>query len=517
MTTTSTNTAPAEGGEAPMLHVHCPANGRSVGSVPNTTAAEVQAVAAALRQAQPAWEDLGPDGRAIHLRAWRDWFLDNERRLGELVQAETGKTWNDASLEPMVVLDVINYFAKHAAEFLAPRKVAPHGPAGATKRLRLAFRPHPLVGLITPWNGPIGNPILDVVGALLAGAAVISKPSEFTPLSWAESVRGWREDIGAPPILACVTGDGTTGAAVVDEVDMIMFTGSARTGRKIAARAGERLIPCSLELGGKDAMIVLADADVDRAVSAAAWGSMLNAGQACISVERVYVEAAVYDEFVEKVTAKVTSLRVGMDQPGAFASEIGAIVTPAQLDIIDSHVRDAVSKGARVLTGGRRRDAGLFYEPTVLVDVDHTMDCMRHETFGPTLPIMKVADEDEAIRLANDSPYGLSASVFTRDSARADRMAARLEAGAVNINNVLSNFFQLSLPMGGWKESGLGTRLGGANALLKFCRPQAQVSERLNLPAEPYWYPVSRRKATLQARFMRLLGAGDWRRRLGRP
>jgi acyl-CoA reductase-like NAD-dependent aldehyde dehydrogenase len=474
-------------------------------------------LAAALRQAQPAWEDLGPDGRAIHLRAWRDWFLDNERRLGELVQAETGKTWNDASLEPMVVLDVINYFAKHAAEFLAPRKVAPHGPAGATKRLRLAFRPHPLVGLITPWNGPIGNPILDVVGALLAGAAVISKPSEFTPLSWAESVRGWREDIGAPPILACVTGDGTTGAAVVDEVDMIMFTGSARTGRKIAARAGERLIPCSLELGGKDAMIVLADADVDRAVSAAAWGSMLNAGQACISVERVYVEAAVYDEFVEKVTAKVTSLRVGMDQPGAFASEIGAIVTPAQLDIIDSHVRDAVSKGARVLTGGRRRDAGLFYEPTVLVDVDHTMDCMRHETFGPTLPIMKVADEDEAIRLANDSPYGLSASVFTRDSARADRMAARLEAGAVNINNVLSNFFQLSLPMGGWKESGLGTRLGGANALLKFCRPQAQVSERLNLPAEPYWYPVSRRKATLQARFMRLLGAGDWRRRLGRP
>jgi len=500
-----------------MLHVHCPANGRSVGSVPNTTAAEVQAVAAALRQAQPAWEDLGPDGRAIHLRAWRDWFLDNERRLGELVQAETGKTWNDASLEPMVVLDVINYFAKHAAEFLAPRKVAPHGPAGATKRLRLAFRPHPLVGLITPWNGPIGNPILDVVGALLAGAAVISKPSEFTPLSWAESVRGWREDIGAPPILACVTGDGTTGAAVVDEVDMIMFTGSARTGRKIAARAGERLIPCSLELGGKDAMIVLADADVDRAVSAAAWGSMLNAGQACISVERVYVEAAVYDEFVEKVTAKVTSLRVGMDQPGAFASEIGAIVTPAQLDIIDSHVRDAVSKGARVLTGGRRRDAGLFYEPTVLVDVDHTMDCMRHETFGPTLPIMKVADEDEAIRLANDSTYGLSASVFTRDSARADRVAARLEAGAVNINNVLSNFFQLSLPMGGWKESGLGTRLGGANALLKFCRPQAQVSERLNLPAEPYWYPVSRRKATLQARFMRLLGAGDWRRRLGRP
>ena len=497
------------------ITVHCPGDGRLVGTAPNCTAADVATRAAELRSAQPAWEDLAPEGRARHLRAWGDWFLDHERALGELVQAETGKAWADASLEPVFTTELINYFTRQAIRCLSPRKVAPHGPASLPKRLRVTYRPYPLVGLITPWNGPIANPIIDVVGALMAGAAVLSKPSEFTPLSWAEAVRGWYEDVGAPPVLACVTGDGATGAAVVDEVDMVMFTGSAPTGRRIAARCGERLIPCSLELGGKDAMVVLADADIDRAASAAVWGAMLNAGQACISVERVYVEAPVHDEFVDNVTAKVKALRVGMDRPGAFGTDLGAIVTADQLDIIEAHVNDALAKGGRVLCGGKRRQGGQFFEPTVLVDVDHTMDCMRHETFGPTLPIMKVADETEAVRLANDSPYGLSASLFTGDPARAERLAGRLEAGAVNVNNVLTNLFQLGLPMGGWKQSGLGTRLGGTNAVLKFCRPQAQVYERFNLPSEPYWFPVTPRKAALQARALRLLGAHDWRRRLG--
>lgn len=298
------------------INVYCPGDGRLVGTVPNSTGTEVAGVAEALREAQPAWEALGPEARARYLRAWGDWFLDNAQSLGELVQAETGKTWADAFFEPMITTDLINYITRQAVRCLSPRRVAPHGPAGLTKRLRLTFRPYPLVGLITPWNGPIGNPMLDVVGALMAGASVLSKPSEVTPLAWAEAVRGWRQDIGVPPVLACVTGDGTTGTAVVDLVDMVMFTGSVQTGRQIAIQAGERLIPCSLELGGKDAMIVLADAHLDRATSAAVWGSMFNAGQACISVERVYVEAPVHDEFVRKVTSKVAALRVGMDRPG---------------------------------------------------------------------------------------------------------------------------------------------------------------------------------------------------------
>ena len=499
----------------PVIEVRSPADGRLVGTVPSQGAKEVKAAAAALRAAQPRWEELGSHGRAQVLLAWLDWFLDNERRLAEMVQAESGKAWGDAAMETTVAVEVINYYAKHGHEFLAPRKVRPHSRAAATKRLEVRFRPYPLVGLITPWNGPIGGPALDVVGALMAGAAVLCKPSEYAPLSWTEAVRGWREDVGGPAVLTSVTGGADTGAAVVDEVDMVMFTGSARTGREIAARAGERLIPCSLELGGKDAMIVLADADIDRAAAAASWGAMINSGQGCVSVERVYAEATVYDEFVTKVTDAVSRLRLGTDLPGSFSCDVGAMTTSAQMDIVEHHVADALTRGAHATTGGRRSPNGSYFEPTVLVDVDHTMLCMRDETFGPTLPIMKVENEDEAIRLANDSPYGLSASVWSGDLDRARRVGGQLQAGAVNLNNVLVNVFQFALPMGGWKQSGLGSRLGGADGILKFCRTQSIVSERISLKSEPYWFPYSPRKGRLIAHATRLLGANDWRRRLG--
>ncbi len=274
------------------------------------------------------------------------------------------------------------------------RSPPPRSSPGCTARI-------PVVGVITPWNFPLLIPGVDAVPALLAGAAVLVKPSEVTPLSAGELARGW-DQIGAPPVFACVTGLGATGAAVVDAVDMVQFTGSTRTGRAIAARAGERLIPCGVELGGKDPAIVLADADLSRAANGIAWGALFNSGQACISVERVYVEAPAYDRFVALLTERVLSIRQGVDN-GSYSADVGPLVTRQQVEIVRSHVEDAVTRGATIATGGKATGSGGFFEPTILLDVDHSMACMRDETFGPTIPVMKVADEDEAIRLANDS------------------------------------------------------------------------------------------------------------------
>jgi acyl-CoA reductase-like NAD-dependent aldehyde dehydrogenase len=513
--TQADDAATGPGGTA-SLTVRCPADGRTVGSVPIHSADEVRAAAAALRAAQPAWAALGFDARARHLQRWRDWFLDNAGRLAQIVQSETGKSWNDAGAEVPVAVEVINYYAKHGAAFLAPEHPRPHTPAMAAKRLSVEYAPHQLVGVITPWNGPIGVPMFDIPGALLAGCAVLTKPSEVTPLAWAEVVRAWKEDLGLPPVLDIVTGEGATGAAVVDAVDMVQFTGSARTGRRIAARCGERLIPCSLELGGKDPMVVLADADLERAANAAVFGAFFNSGQICVSVERAYVEDAVYQPFVDLVLARTRALRVGMEEDRRVAFDYGAMANQAQVDIVKRHVADAVAKGATVLTGGRERPGGLFYEPTILLDVDHTMDCMREETFGPTLPIMRVADAAEAVRLANDTTYGLSASVWTTDRATGDRVASQLDAGAVNVNDVYINLFQMPIPQGGWGESGLGGgRLGGAEGIRKFCRAKAVTSTRVAPKAEVQWYPASNLKVALQARGARFLGARDWRRRLG--
>jgi acyl-CoA reductase-like NAD-dependent aldehyde dehydrogenase len=495
------------------IEVRNPADGTVVGEVPVDTPETVAAKAAELRIYQPEWEAMGASGRKPWLMKFQDWVLDNAEHITDVLQSETGKPRAEASMEAPATADGLNYWARKAEKFLADVHASPHGPVMMTKRMTTVYRPYPLVGVITPWNFPFVMPATDLIPALAAGAAVLLKPSEVTPLSAAELVRGWAE-IGAPPVLAISTGRGDTGAAVVANVDCVHFTGSTATGRKIAVACAERLIPCSLELGGKDPAVVLADADLERAANGIAWGGMFNSGQVCVSVERVYVEEPVYDEFVAKLTDKVSRLNQGHDDRG-YRFDVGAMATQTQRDLVARHVDEAVASGAQVTTGGKSTGVGTFFQPTVLTGVDHSMTIMSQETFGPTLPVVKVADEEEAIRLANDSNYGLSATVWTGDTARGERVARRLEAGAVNINDAMSNIFSFTLPMAGWKNSGVGSRNGGADGLLKYCRPQAITASRIPLQdRELLWYPYSRRKFRLALGLMRA-GAAHGLRRIG--
>lgn len=506
----STNTIAAS-----TITVRCPADGTIAGSVEEHTPSQVADCVAGVRTAQRDWEALGPGGRAVWLGRYRDWLLDHDVEIAALLQRETGKTWQEATFEIPLGLDVINYYAKNAARFLADGQPRPHNLLTAHKKLTIARRPFPVVGVICPWNFPVMIALADAVPALAAGASVVVKPSEFTPLATQRAIDGWQE-IGAPQVFARVTGSGAAGEALVDAVDYVQFTGSTRTGKRVGARAAERLIPCSLELGGNDAAIVLADTDLDRAVNGVVWGSLFNSGQACVAIERIYVEAPIHDEFVARVTERVAGLRQGQDGRG-YDADIGALASVAQLEIIERQVQDAVGKGARAVTGGARSAlGGTFFEPTVLVDVDHTMDVMTEETFGPILPIMRVTDADEAIRLANDSPYGLSASIWTADRKRGHELACRLEVGAVNVNDVFTNLFTFPVPHSGWKQSGIGARLGGAYGIHKYCRTQSITESRFAFRSEPLWFPYTARKGRLVGALLRLLAARDLRRRLGR-
>ncbi|MGW6726189.1 aldehyde dehydrogenase family protein [Nocardia sp. NPDC055029] len=497
--------------EAQVIAVRNPATGEQTGSVPIVAPDEVAAAVRELRLFQPEWEAIGPEGRKKWLLKMQDWMIDNTEHLAAVLQSETAKPRVDALIDPAFAVDLLGYYARRAGKFLADEHPSPHSPLARVKSLTVAYRPYPVVGVITPWNFPLAMPAIDVFPALAAGAAVILKPSEVTPLSAVELARGWAE-IGAPPVFKVVTGAGATGAAVVENADYIQFTGSTATGRKIAAACAERMVPYSLELGGKDPAIVLADADIDRAAHGIAFGGMFNAGQVCISVERVYVEAPVYDEFVTKLTAAVAALRQGEDGRES-KNDVGALANENQVRIVQRHVDEAIAAGARATTGGKRTGVGTFFEPTVLVDVDHSMSCVAEETFGPTLPVMKVADEAEAIRLANDSIYGLSASVWTGDKARGERVARQLDAGAVNINDVFSNLFNPAMPMGGWGLSGVGARWGGASGLRKYCRAQAMTKPKIpTMSKELFWYPYDMNKLVVMVSAMRVAGARGIRR-----
>jgi len=501
----------SNGAAANTIAVENPATGALLSTIPILGAAELAQLAATAREAQPQWAAIGFEGRGRVMRRAQKWIIDNAERVLDTVVSETGKTYEDAQLADLGYTSVaLGFWAKQAGRYLADERVPSwNNPLAVGKKLVVRYEPHGLVGVIGPWNYPIVNAFGDCIPALMAGNTVILKPSEVTPLSsllMAEMLR----ECGLPEgVFAVATGDGSTGQALIAQVDCVMFTGSTRTGTAVMKAAAERLVPCYLELGGKDPMVVCADADVDRAANAASFYSMNNAGQVCISVERCYVEEPVYDEFVAKVTETVRGLRQGVStEPGSV--DVGAVIFPPQLDIVEAHVQDAVDKGAKVLTGGHgHAEHGRFYEPTVLVDVDHTMRIMREETFGPTLPIMKVSSVEEGIRLANDSDYGLQASVWTKDLERGEQLARRIQAGSVCVNDVQTNYMALNLPMGGWKSSGIGTR-HGANGIRKYCKTQSVLVTRFGPKRDPWMFPYKRRSTMALRRLFKVLyGRGN--------
>ena len=497
--------AQANGSAQNTIAVENPATGELIRTVPVLGDDELADMARRARAAQPQWEALGYDGRGRIMRRAQKWMLDNAERVLDAVVQETGKTYEDAQLTDLgYTVTALGFWAKEAEKYLADERVPSwNNPIAIGKKLVIRYVPMGVIGVIGPWNFPIVNAFGDCIPAMMAGNTVILKPSEVTPLSsllMAEMLT----ECGLPAdVFQVATGDGGTGAALIRQVDCVMFTGSTRTGKTVMKAAAEALIPCYLELGGKDPMIVCADADVERAANAAAYYSMNNAGQVCISVERCYVEAPVYDAFVAKVTDTVKGLRQG-EPTGVGTVDVGAVIFPPQLDIVDDHIKDAVAKGAKVLTGGHAHsERGRFYEPTVLVDVDHTMLCMQEETFGPTLPIMKVADAEEGLRLANDSEYGLQASVWTKDIGKGEGIARRLQAGVVCVNDAQMNYSALNLPMGGWKSSGIGTRHGGSG-IRKYCKTQSLLVTRRALKREPFMFPYKARQTMLLRRFFKL-------------
>lgn len=498
---------------ADKIIVRSPATLRQITELPVAPSADVAAAVERGRKAQAVWQQTNFPERSKILYRLRDLLLDDGEKLADILTAETGRPRAEVyGNELFYLCDAIGSWAKKSARYLRPERIHPHFPLLKPKKVILTYAPRGVIGIISPWNFPLTMTLGEAIPALMAGNAVIVKPSELTPLSalfGAEiaAKAGFPENL-----LQIVVGYGATGEALINHADMIAFTGSVETGKRVMRKAAERLIPVSLELGGKDPMIVLKDADLDRAAGACVWGALMNSGQICTSIERVYVEAPVYQSFVDKVVARVRAIRQG---PSESEVDIGCMTSEQQLHAVAAQVNEAVAKGAKALTGGRRNPdlPGYYYEPTVLAEVDHSMNVMTEETFGPIIPIVKVEDADEALRMANDSRYGLSGSIFSKDKNSALRLAEKMQSGSVSINDSLVSFIVADAPMGGCKESGYGYR-HGAEGIRKFCQQKTIVVDRFGLKEEFPWYPATKKKAEQVRHLLNLLCHSGWRHKL---
>ena len=449
----------------------------------------VEAAVERARAAQAAWAELGLRRRIEVLREFQAKLYAKKSEIAAAITREVGKPLVEALVtEVLVVLDAARFLIDNAFGLLRDEPV-PHG--NLVTKLKsgwLVREPHGVVGIISPWNYPFSIPATETLAALVAGNAVVLKPSELTSLVALE-LAALLHAAGVPRgVFQVVVGEGPAGAALLrSPIDKLVFTGSVATGKRIAAAAAERLLPVVLELGGKDPMLVLDDADVDVASSAAVWGAFVNAGQACLSVERCYVHQSLYESFAKACAKKTKQLRVGNGMDSQ--TDVGPMIQERQVRIVESHVEDAKACGARVLAGGiRLPELGVnFYAPTVLADVTQGMRIMREETFGPVLPVMACADDDEAVRLANDSEYGLAASVWTRDRKRGERLARRIHAGTVMVNDVISCFGISEAPHGGVKASGVG-RTHGRFGLDEMVRVKYLDMDRVPGMKKVWWH-----------------------------
>jgi acyl-CoA reductase-like NAD-dependent aldehyde dehydrogenase len=479
-----------------------PATLEKIAEVGISTRADVEASVARAREAQQAWASLGPSQRGKLLRTYRKRLVERADEIAETLVAETGKPLADAyGGELLYLCDSIGFWSRRAPRLLADRRLRPH--LLLSKAPYTTYKPRGVIGMITPWNYPLILSVGEAIPALMAGNAVVIKPASLTPLT-AMLCCEIAKETGLPDgLLVTVTGPGHVGEDLVALVDMLSFTGSVETGRRLYAKCAERFLPATMELGGKDPMLVCVDADLERAANGCVWGSLTNAGQACISVERVYCDERVYDDFVARVATKIEEVRVGGPEE---RGDVGAMTSLDQLAIVEEHVRDAVAHGARLLAGGKRVTGrrGHFFEPTLLVDVHHSMKVMREETFGPVIAIQKVRGEDEALRLANDSPYGLSASVWSKDAVGAMNIARRIDAGAVCINDHMIHMMIPEVAMGGVKNSGIGKR-HGPDGIRKYCHEQTIVVDRFGLAKDPFWFPRWKDPAATYRRLLRLL------------